>query len=113
MSNFEAKTINTFFTNILNLKGMRKLKLLIAAAALLLGASSANADTSLLTSANGWEKLTALPANVSDYYFVIVDNDKDLMLTLSRGKEQGGDYNGLYYGTSANPLIDKSKLFSL
>jgi len=71
------------------------------------------ADTSLLTGANGWQKITSIPSNVGDYYFTIVDNSSDLMLTLSRGQNQDGNYNGLYYKTSSNPLADKSMLFTL
>lgn len=95
---------------------MRKLKLLLMTLALIVGgALSSWADTDLLTAGDGWQKITAMPEDVSSYYFTIVDNNQDLMLTLSRGlnSHQGTDYNGLFYGTSANPLIDKSKLFSL
>ncbi|MBO4812184.1 MAG: hypothetical protein J5552_11585 [Prevotella sp.] len=93
---------------------MKKLKFLFAALAFTMcGAGTAWADTSLLTEANGWLKLTALPENVADYYFTIVDNNNDLMLSLARGKNQNGSYNGLYYKTSANPLIDKSMLFTM
>lgn len=60
-----------------------------------------------------WEKLSALPASLSDYYFTIVDNTDDLMLTLSRGNQNGDAYNSLYYKTSENPLVDKSMLFTL
>ena len=79
------------------------------------GGNFAKADTSLLTAGNGWTKITELPTDVSLYYFTIVDNNQDLMLTLSRGlnNQQQEGYNGLFYATSANPLVDKSKLFSL
>lgn len=95
---------------------MRKLKLLLVTLAMIVGgALSSWADTTLLTAGDGWQKITEMPTDVSLYYFTIVDNSQDLMLTLSRGlnSHQGTDYNGLFYGTSANPLIDKSKLFSL
>ena len=95
---------------------MRKLKLLLATLILLVGGGNfVLADTSLLTTTNGWTKITALPDNLSDYYFAIVDNSQDLMLTLSRGLDgnQGTDFNALFYGTSADPLVDKSKLFAL
>lgn len=95
---------------------MNKLKLLFAACALLMGgAMPGRADTALLTEANGWQKLTTLPDNLGGYYYAIVDNDQDLMLTLTRGidKQQQVGYNGLCYGTSANPLVDKAKLFTL
>ena len=39
---------------------------------------SAWADTTLLTEANGWQKVTDLSKlTLSDYYFAFVDNDKD------------------------------------
>ena len=71
------------------------------------------ADTSLLSTDAGWQKITALPATVTDYYFTIVDNSSDLMLTLSRANKQDNKYNSLYYKKSANSLVDKSMLFSL
>ena len=44
---------------------------------------SAWADTTLLTEANGWQKVTDLSTlTLSDYYFAFVDNDKDLMLSF-------------------------------
>ena len=93
---------------------MRKLKLFMAAAALMLGGGmTASADTALLKESDGWQKLTTLPANLGDYYYAFVDNGQDLMLTLSRGQNQGASYNGLYYRTSANPLVDKSMLFTI
>lgn len=90
-----------------------KLKHVLASAVALLCSVATWADTSLLTAEKGWQKLTAIPSNVGDYYYAIVDDGSDLMLTLSRGKNQGNAYNGLYYKTSGNPLADKSMLFTL
>lgn len=90
-----------------------KLKHVLASAVALLCSVATWADTSLLTPEKGWQKLTAIPSNVGDYYYAIVDDGSDLMLTLSRGKNQGVAYNGLYYKTSGNPLADKSMLFTL
>ena len=63
--------------------------------------------------AAGWQQITELPANLADYYFAIADETQNLMLSLARGKHQDGAYNGLYYKTGANALIDKSMLFTL
>ena len=92
-----------------------KLKHVLASAVALLCSVGVWADTSLLTAEKGWQKLVAIPSNVGDYYYAIVDDERDLMLTLSRGseKKQGVAYNGLYYKTSGNPLADKSMLFTL
>ena len=94
---------------------MRKLKLFMAACALFAGSTVASADTSLLKESDGWQKITAMPTNLSDYYFCIVDNSNDYMLTLSRGLsgQQTEAYNGLLYANSVNPLVDKSKLFTI
>ncbi len=91
----------------------RKLFLLLCALLTMIGVQQVKADTSLLSTDAGWQKITELPATVTDYYFTIVDNSSDLMLALSRGVKQDGKYNSLYYKTSANSLVDKSMLFSL
>lgn len=66
-----------------------------------------------LNEADGWIELAELPENLDDYYFAIADDDQNLMLSLARGKNQQGAYNGLYYKTGANALVDKSMLFTL
>lgn len=90
-----------------------KLKHVLASAVALLCSVATWADTTLLTTEKGWKKLDAIPSEVGDYYYAIVDDERDLMLTLSRGKNQSDAYNGLYYKTSGNPLVDKSMLFTL
>ena len=86
----------------------------VAMVAMMVGTSVASADTNVIQDGvGGWKKLTALPSSLSDYYYVFVDNSQDLMLSLARGKNQGGDYHGMYYKTSANPLVDRSMLWTL
>lgn len=73
--------------------------------------SEAVADTSLLTTANGWTKITSLPSDLDNYYFVFVDNTQDLMLSFGDGPEQSTDnaYKTMVYRTSEdaamNPLL--------
>ena len=86
----------------------------VAMVAMMVGTSVASADTSVIQDGvGGWTKISALPSSLSDYYYVFVDNSQDLMLSLARGKNQGGDYHGMYYKTSANPLVDRSMLWTL
>ena len=89
------------------------LRMMVAMAAMIVGKADACADTNVIQDGEGgWTKITALPSALSDYYFVFVDNSEDLMLSLMRGKNQGSAYNAVYYKTSANPLVDKSMLWT-
>ena len=78
---------------------MRKLKLLLTSCVLAVGGaiSPAFADTTKLTEANGWSKVTSL-TNLSDYYYVLVDNDADKMVRL-RANDDAAFSNGtrMYY----------------
>ena len=67
-----------------------KIKRLLSLAMLCVAwVGSAWADTTLLTEANGWQKVTDLSTlTLSDYYFAFVDNDKDLMLSFEEGVDQ-------------------------
>ena len=93
---------------------MKKLNRLFAILIAVLGVSAtAKADTSLLQASDGWQKITALPGNLGDYYYVFVDNDKDLMMTLGTGANQGGEFKTMYYRTSTNPATDLNKVWTL
>ena len=72
-----------------------------------------NGNAVPLDIAAGWQQITALPENLGDYYFAIADKTENLMLSMARGKNQGGEYNGLYYKTGADAFVDKSMLFTL
>ena len=88
--------------------------MMVAMVAMIVGKADASADTNVIQDGvGGWTKITALPSALGDYYFVFVDNSEDLMLSLMRGKNQGSAYNTVYYKTSANPLVDKSMLWTL
>lgn len=75
---------------------------------------SAWADTTLLTEANGWQKVTDLSSlNLSDYYFAFVDNDKDLMLSFEEGVNQSTDiaYKTMVYRTGARAELTPAMLW--
>lgn len=74
------------------------------------------ADTSLLTAANGWQKVTDLSSlTLSDYYFAFVDNDKDLMLSFEEGVNQSSsiDYKTMVYRTGARAEMTPAMLWTL
>lgn len=80
---------------------------IIAALALIGFTLQAHADTSKLTAADGWTKITAMPSatDIANNYYVFVDNTKDLMLGVGKGVHQDTKWYslGLYYYTSAEP----------
>ena len=80
----------------------------IFAALVLLGlAGSAKADTSLLTTADGWTRITTLPTatDIANNYYVFVDNTHDLMLGVGKGVNQNTKWYslGVFYQTSVSP----------
>ena len=89
---------------------MKRKRLLRAALALAvcmaggLWPSEAKADTNLLSSSDGWEKVTSL-SDVANYFYVIVDNSNDLMVGLNGTQ--------ISYQTSQNPVADLNKVWSL
>ena len=93
---------------------MKKLNKLFAILIAVLGVSAtAKADTSILKESDGWQKITALPSNLGDYYYVFVDNGQDLMMTLGAGAHQGGEFKTMYYQNSSNPATDLNKVWTL
>lgn len=62
---------------------------------------------------DGWNKITVLPANLSDYYFVLVDRDNDLMLTLADAVNQGSGKKTMWYKTSVNPATDLNRIWEI
>ena len=77
---------------------------------------SAWADTTLLTEANGWQKVTDLSSlTLSDYYFAFVDNDKDLMLSFEEAPSQSTDpsFCTMVYRTGARAELKHTMLWIL
>ncbi len=94
-----------------------KLKRLLSLAVLCVaGVGSSWADTNLLTTENGWQKITDLsPLNLSDYYFAFVDKDKDLMLSFEEGANQSekAEYKTMVYRTSQKAEMNPAMLWTL
>lgn len=88
----------------------------IAVAILMVCGMTAKADTSVIANGvGGWTKLTTLPANLSDYYFVFVDKDRDLMLSYGEGNNQSTDaaFKTMVYRTSKDPAMNPGFLWTL
>lgn len=73
----------------------------------------AKADTSILTTEKGYTKITSMPDNLSDYYFILVDKDKDLMMTMANGANQGSGYKTMWYKESADPATDINRIWEI
>lgn len=71
------------------------------------GGLPAKADTSLLTAADGWTRITTLPtaADIANSYYVFVDDSRDLMLGVAKGVHQSTKWYslGVYYQNSVEP----------
>ena len=94
---------------------MKQKTLQIAAAlfAALGFAPQAFADTDILTAEQGYQKIKNMPENLGDYYFIIVDKDKDLMMTRGAGSAtiQGSSNRTWWYMDSADPTTDLSRVW--
>lgn len=94
-----------------------KLKRLLSLAVLCAaGVGSSWADTNLLTTENGWQKITDLGSlTLSDYYFAFVDKDKDLMLSFEEGANQStnAEYKTMVYRTSQKAELNPAMLWTL
>ena len=78
-------------------------------------APQAQADTDLLTQEKGYTKITEMPAdeNLDDYYFIIVDKEQDLMMTLGAGSRQENKYKTWWYRTSVDPATDLNRVWTI
>ena len=57
---------------------MKQYNKLFAILFAVLGVSTvAKADTSILRTSEGWNKITEIPSDVENYYFALVDNSQD------------------------------------
>ena len=100
---------------------MKQKTLQIAAAlfAALGFAPQAFADTDILTAEQGYQKIKNMPENLGDYYFIIVDKDKDLMMTQGAANKQRSTdvdkyiYKAAWYMPSADPATDLSRVWTV
>ncbi len=93
---------------------MKKQLLFVALSALIGGGNAAFADTSLLTTADGWTKITSISqTDIASNYYVFVDNGADLMLGLATSTNQDGK-NAMFYQASVSDLTkDLAKVWML
>lgn len=86
---------------------MKTRHFILTLVALLAFAGNAWADTTKLSEADGWTKLTSMPtaAQIANNYFVFVDTNNDLMLGTGKGVNQSTKWYslGVYYYTSVEP----------
>ena len=61
---------------------------------------------------NGWQKIEALPEDVSQYFFAIYEHGTDTGLTLAAGSHQGNSYQTLWYEADVYPEANKYALFT-
>lgn len=92
----------------------KKLTLLLTAAMFLMGGHNAvKADTTLLTAADGWQKITSISqSDIDKYYYVFVDKDNDLMLGLAKGVKNT-KRKAMFYQKGVDVVNDQSKLWAI
>ena len=60
---------------------------------------------------HGWQKIEALPDDVSQYFFAIYDHGTDNGLVLASGSKQGASYQTMWYEADVYPEGNKSGLW--
>ena len=55
---------------------------------------------------DGFNKITALPDDYSQYFFVLYDHDQDLAMRIKDGNHQG-NFKAMWYDMDVNPRTDK------
>ena len=104
------------FALVMNTKLMTAARTLLTAVLLVIGLNGAWADTSAISDGvGGWEKITSLPATLTDYYFVFVDDSRDLMLSYGSGPNQSTNaaYKTMVYRTGQNPIDNPLMLWEI
>ena len=62
--------------------------------------------------AHGWQKIDALPDDVSQYFFAIYDHGTDNGLVLAQGNNQGTAYQTMWYEGNVYPEGNKGALWT-
>lgn len=92
-------------------------KRLLKVAALLFAACGfvpqAFADSELLNADSRYQKLTQMPAadQLGNYYFILTDKERDLMMTRGAGVNQVREHRTWWYMNSADPTTDLSRVW--
>ena len=61
---------------------------------------------------HGWQKIDALPEDVSQYFFALYEHDTDNGLVLAAGNHQGSTYQTMWYETGVYPEGSKTALWT-
>jgi len=61
---------------------------------------------------NGWQQLTALPEDVSQYFFAIYEHSTEKGLVLDAGSNQGASYRTMWYQEAVFPEANKNALWT-
>ncbi len=61
---------------------------------------------------HGWQKIDALPEDVSQHFFAIYEHGTDNGLVLGTGNKQGNAYQTLWYESDVYPEVNKNALFT-
>lgn len=86
---------------------------LLLFAALLSLSTGVFAERATLDPAKGWTTtLTALPEDVSQYFFAIYDHDTEKAMVLAAGNHQGTGNKTMWYQTDVNPETNKNAMWA-
>lgn len=86
---------------------------LLLFAALLSLSTGVFAERATLDPAKGWTTtLTALPEDVSQYFFAIYDHDTEKAMVLAAGNHQGAGNKTMWYQTDVNPEKNKNAMWA-
>ena len=61
---------------------------------------------------HGWQKIEALPEDVSQYFFAIYEHDTDNGLVLAAGNQQDKNYQTMWYEANVYPEGNKNALWT-
>ena len=61
----------------------------------------------------GWQKITTLPSDVSQYFYAIYDHDTDNGLVLDAGNKQGSTNKTMWYQGDIYPENNKAALWTM
>lgn len=95
---------------------MKKKLLSIAAVLAVSSMAFAQGVADILTAEKGYQKITEMPANLDDYYFVIVEHTKQLMISLEQGASDPNGNGGKktwIYKTPVDPVTDLKKVWMI
>lgn len=73
---------------------------------------SPKAGSEMHSELNGWQRLDALPEDVSQYFFALYDHNGEQGLVLAAGEHQGATYKTMWYRDEVYPEADRNALWA-